>query len=107
MLPDITARRHEAVAEIVPAMDQVPCRATVLLVVTKFLRLTIQIAVLDTGAYLVLRQEITSGTSIAGSIIMGRALAPVEQLIGGWKQLMQARQSFRRLRAFLALAQSF
>ena len=56
-----------------------------------------QIAILGVGAYLVLQQELTSGASIAGSIIMGRALAPVEQMIGGWKQLVQARQSFRRL----------
>jgi ATP-binding cassette subfamily C protein/ATP-binding cassette subfamily C protein EexD len=57
----------------------------------------VQIAILGVGAYLVLLMELSSGASIAGSIIMGRALAPVEQMIGGWKQLVQARQSFRRL----------
>ena len=72
-----------------------------LVAATKFFRLAVQIAILGVGAYLVLQQELTSGASIAGSIIMGRALAPVEQLIGGWKQLVQARQSFRRLHAFL------
>src|SRR5918993_1232756 len=77
-------------------------RAAVLLGATKFFRLAVQISILGVGAYLVLMQELTSGASIAGSIIMGRALAPVEQMIGGWKQLVQARQSFRRLESFLA-----
>ena len=76
--------------------------AAVLLAATKFFRLAVQISILGVGAYLVLTQELTSGASIAGSIVMGRALAPVEQMIGGWKQLVQARQSFRRLQAFLA-----
>jgi ATP-binding cassette subfamily C protein/ATP-binding cassette subfamily C protein EexD len=77
-------------------------RATVLVAATKFFRLAVQIGVLGVGAYLVLQQELTSGASIAGSIIMSRALAPVEQIIAGWKQLVQARQSFRRLQAFMA-----
>jgi ATP-binding cassette subfamily C protein/ATP-binding cassette subfamily C protein EexD len=74
-----------------------------LVAATKFFRLAVQIGILGAGAYLVLQQELTAGASIAGSIIMGRALAPVEQMIGGWKQLVQARQSFRRLQAFLSL----
>ena len=78
-------------------------RAALLVAATKFFRLGVQIAILGVGAYLVLQQELTSGASIAGSIIMGRALAPVEQMIGGWKQLVQARQSFRRLQSFLGL----
>ena len=56
---------------------------------------------LGVGAYLVLQHELTSGALIAGSIIMGRALAPVEMLIGGWKQFVQVRQAFSRLQTFL------
>jgi PrtD family type I secretion system ABC transporter len=76
-------------------------RATALVAITKFVRLAVQIGVLGVGAYLVLQQELTSGASIAGSIIMSRALAPVEQIIAGWKQLVQARQSFSRVQAFM------
>jgi PrtD family type I secretion system ABC transporter len=103
MLPAVMGRWRESVSEMTPPMNRAADRASVLLALTKFMRLAIQVAILGVGAYLVLQQEITSGASIAGSIIMGRALAPVEMLIGGWKQLVQARQSFRRLSAFLAM----
>ena len=102
MLPAVIGRWREAMAETQGPQQQAADRAAILVALTKFFRLAVQIAILGVGAYLVLGQELTSGASIAGSIIMGRALAPVEQMIGGWKQLVQARQSFRRLQAFLA-----
>jgi len=101
MLPAVIGQWRESVAAMTVPQQRAADRAAMLVAATKFFRLAVQIAVLGVGAYLVLQQELTSGASIAGSIIMGRALAPVEQLIGGWKQLVQARQSFRRLQAFL------
>ena len=101
MLPSVIGRWRDAVAAQVEPQQQAADRASVLVSATKFFRLAVQIAILGVGAYLVLNQELTSGASIAGSIIMGRALAPVEQLIGGWKQLVQARQCFQRLQSFL------
>ncbi|HYZ32709.1 MAG TPA: type I secretion system permease/ATPase [Crenalkalicoccus sp.] len=102
MLPAVIGRWRESVAAIAEPQQRAADRAAVLVAATKFFRLGVQIAILGVGAYLVLMQELTSGASIAGSIIMGRALAPVEQMIGGWKQLVQARQSWRRLQSFLA-----
>jgi ATP-binding cassette subfamily C protein/ATP-binding cassette subfamily C protein EexD len=102
MQPAIMARWQESQAELTPAQATAADRAAVLLALTKFFRLAVQIAILGVGAYLTLQQELTAGASIAASIIMGRALAPVEQLIGGWKQLVQARQSWKRLDGFLA-----
>jgi PrtD family type I secretion system ABC transporter len=102
MLPSVIGRWRESVAAMTEPQQRAADRAAMLVAATKFFRLAVQIAILGVGAYLVLQQELTSGASIAGSIIMGRALAPVEQMIGGWKQLVQARQSFRRLQAFLA-----
>ena len=103
MLPSVIGRWRESVAAMTAPQQRAADRAALLVAATKFFRLGVQIAILGVGAYLVLQQELTSGASIAGSIIMGRALAPVEQMIGGWKQLVQARQSFRRLQSFLAL----
>lgn len=103
MLPAVMARWQRGVAEMSVPMNQAMDRAAPLLALTKFFRLAVQVAILGIGAYLVLEQQLTAGASIAASIIMGRALAPVEQMIGGWKQLVQARQSWKRLQAFLVL----
>jgi len=103
MGPAVMRRWREAVAEAVPPQSLAADRGAMLIAATKFIRLVVQIGILGVGAYLVLMQELTSGASIAGSIIMGRALAPVEQLIGGWKGLVSARQSYRRLAAFMAM----
>jgi ATP-binding cassette subfamily C protein/ATP-binding cassette subfamily C protein EexD len=103
MLPALLRLWRAGVAESAPLQQQAADRAAILGGVTKFVRLAVQIAVLGVGAYLTLGQHLTSGAAIAGSIIMGRALAPVEQLIGGWKGLVQARQARQRLRAFLAI----
>lgn len=77
-------------------------RATLLTSMSKFLRLIVQVAVLATGAVLVLWHELSAGGMIAASIILSRALAPVEQSIGTWKQTVMARESWQRLRRLLA-----
>src|SRR5258706_8924960 len=63
----------------------------------KFSRQAIQSAMLALGAYIVLDQQVTAGVMIAATILLGRALAPVEQLVGGWKALVEARAAWRRL----------
>ncbi|RSK38898.1 type I secretion system permease/ATPase, partial [Rhodovulum iodosum] len=60
-------------------------------------RMLLQSAILTLGAFLVLRQEITAGMIIASSIIAGRALAPVDQVIGQWRAIGRAADSHRRL----------
>ena len=47
----------------------------------------IQTAMLALGAYIVIDQQVSSGVMIAATILLGRALAPVEQLVGGWRAL--------------------
>lgn len=64
---------------------------------TKTLRLFLQSAMLGLGAWLVLQQELSAGAMIAGSILMGRALAPIESAIGQWALVQRASEGWRRL----------
>src|SRR2546430_13172075 len=70
--------------------------------VSKVLRFALQSGVLGLGAYLVIQQQATAGIIIASSIIVARALAPVELAIANWRGFVSARQSWRRLSDFLA-----
>jgi PrtD family type I secretion system ABC transporter len=78
-------------------------RIAILQAIAKFVRMSLQIAILGVGAWLALDHELSPGAMVAASIIMGRALAPVELLIGQWRSLVGARQARQRLRAALAL----
>jgi PrtD family type I secretion system ABC transporter len=64
---------------------------------SKFWRLLLQSIVLGVGAWLAVEQQITPGALIAGSILAARALAPLEQVVGGWRQIEQARVAYRSL----------
>lgn len=69
--------------------------------VAKLLRYVLQSAILGVGAYLVVNEQASGGIMIASSIMMGRALAPIEVALGTWKQMVAARQSVTRLREIL------
>ncbi len=56
---------------------------------------------LGLGAYLVIKNEVTSGMMIAGSITMGRALAPLDLMVNSWKQFSSAKSAYIRLNALL------
>lgn len=68
---------------------------------SKTLRLCLQSLVLGLGAFLVIRGDMTAGMMIAGSILMGRVLSPIDQLIAVWKQWSGAKLAYRRLDALL------
>ncbi len=70
-------------------------------VATKVFRLFLQSFILAVGAFLAVEQVITPGTMIAASIIMTRALQPVEQAVTNWRSLVQSRQAYRRLKDLL------
>ena len=68
---------------------------------SKTLRLLLQSLMLGLGAYLAISKQITPGMVIAGSIILGRALAPIDQMINAWKGFTGARLSYQRLNDLL------
>ena len=68
--------------------------------VSRVFRMVVQSAMLGMGAYLAVKHEVSSGAIIASSIILGRALAPVEQAVAGWQQLLTARKAYERLTQF-------
>ena len=70
----------------------------------KALRMFLQSAMLALAAWLVIDGAMTAGGMIASSILMGRALAPVEQLVGGWSQAIRAAKGWTALNALLAAA---
>jgi PrtD family type I secretion system ABC transporter len=77
-------------------------RAGAIIATSKFVRMSLQVAILGTGAYLAIGQQISPGIMIAASIVMGRALAPVEQAVGQWKNFVAARQAHARLKQLFA-----
>ncbi|RTR00508.1 type I secretion system permease/ATPase [Halomonas nitroreducens] len=74
-------------------------RAALLASLTRALRLLLQSLILGLGALLVLEERITPGMMIAGSILLGRVLSPVDQLVGSWRGIVGARAAYRRLEA--------
>lgn len=73
----------------------------VLSALAKVIRQIIQVSVLAVGGYLVINDVTTAGVMIASSIIIGRALAPIEQSIQGWRSLTKVRESHDSLHKFL------
>ena len=71
--------------------------------ISKILRMMLQSGILAIGAWLVIHQEATGGIMIASSIMMSRALAPIELAIAHWKGFVTARQAWARLTQLLAL----
>ncbi|HEX7053983.1 MAG TPA: type I secretion system permease/ATPase [Burkholderiales bacterium] len=69
---------------------------------TRLARQLIQTGMLAIGAYVVLQQHVSAGVMIAATILLSRALSPVEQLVAGWRGLVEARAAWRRLTELLS-----
>ncbi|MBM9595874.1 type I secretion system permease/ATPase [Roseitranquillus sediminis] len=102
MADSVTSRwldkRFHALKETLGARD----RTGGFTAVTKGTRLFLQSAMLAAGAWLVLQNEMTAGAMIAGSILLGRALAPIELSLGQWPVVQRARAGWRSLRELLS-----
>ncbi len=84
------------------AQDAAAKRSAFLTGLSKTLRICLQVAVLGYGAYLVLEGQMTAGMIFASSIISGRGLQPIDQVIGGWRQYVVAWSAWLRLNSVLA-----
>lgn len=76
-------------------------RSGVVTSLSRWLRQMIQVVMLAVGAFLIIGQEASPGVMIAATIILGRALGPVESMIRQWKGVVEARRSFHRLAELL------
>lgn len=77
-------------------------KAALLTAATKVVRLSVQIALIGTGAWLAIDRLISPGVMMAAMIIMGRALAPVEHAVANWKRIVAARAARSRLEALFS-----
>lgn len=101
MIPEAVLMWGRETAESLKAQVTAQDRNIVMTAVSKFLRLCTQIAILGWGAWLSLKGELTGGMMIAASIVGSRALAPIEGTIEGWRNFIQARAAYARIKALL------
>ncbi|MEN8638431.1 type I secretion system permease/ATPase [Pseudomonas sichuanensis] len=102
MLGDLRQRWSARTYKVLGLQSVASDRAGAITAVSRTFRQIVQSLVLGLGAYLTLQHEISSGLMIAGSILLGRALAPIDQLIGVWKGFVGARGQYARLHELLA-----
>jgi PrtD family type I secretion system ABC transporter len=77
-------------------------RAATVQAAIRFLRLSMQSVILGLGAWLVIEHSATGGAMFAASLLLGRALQPIEQITGSWRTLVSVRDALRRLGALFA-----
>lgn len=102
MLPNLQARWFKLHGKFLHLQAEASEKAGLVGAITKFVQVSLQSLILGLGALLVLEGKITPGMMIASSILVGRALAPVQQVIGVWKSWASTRSAFERLSAVLA-----
>jgi ATP-binding cassette subfamily C protein len=101
MLPALGRRWQKVQGRMLRLTDEGQCRGRALAALTRSARMGMQVAVIALGAVLVIDRQITAGSLIAAAILMGRFLAPFEQLISGWRQWVLAAGAWRRIRTLL------
>lgn len=99
MLGGVTTRWESFNDSVMKLQTQASRKAGLLQSMSGWLRQSMQVFIYGVGAWLTLKGEATAGVMIASSIIMGRALAPVQMGMGSWKQMIEARGSWTRLNA--------
>jgi ATP-binding cassette subfamily C exporter for protease/lipase len=101
MLPNLMKRWFGFHGKFLQIQAEASEKAGVVNAITKFVQVSLQSLVLGLGALLVLENEISGGMMIAASILVGRTLAPVQQVIGVWKSWSGTRSAWERLNKLL------
>jgi PrtD family type I secretion system ABC transporter len=100
----ILARWQAKTDEVAALHGPVACRTVGMAALARTLRQAVQVGMLAVGAWLVLTEQGSPGIIVACTVLLGRALYPVEQLVGSWKLIAQARSAFRNLAQLLDTA---
>lgn len=101
MVGHVTARWRRLNDAVIGLQTRASHKAGLLRAVSKSLRTGLQVAIYAVGAYLTVMHESTAGVMIAASIVMGRALAPIDQAMATYKQSLDARSSYNHLKELL------
>lgn len=101
MLGQMRERWMRSQAEFLAALGESNERSARVGGIVRFFRTVLQSGILGVGAWLVLEQKLTPGGMIAASILLGRALAPVDLAISSWRNVVTAREAFKRLNKLL------
>lgn len=97
MSPALRQRWEVAQEKFIACQQQASGYNTMVASITRFIRLSLQSMVLGLGAWLAIRGELTPGMMIAGSILLARALSPIEQIIGAWRQWKNVQDALERI----------
>ncbi|NWE70269.1 type I secretion system permease/ATPase [Pseudomonas gingeri] len=97
MLGALRKRWFQIHSRFLARQNQASDTGAIVASLSKSLRLCLQSLVLGLGALLVIKGDMSAGMMIAGSILMGRVLSPIDQLIAVWKQWSAAKLAYRRL----------
>ena len=101
MVGNVAARWGKVNTTIINLQTRASRSAGLLQAISRSLRMGLQVLIYAVGAYLTIQHESTAGIMIAASIIMGRALAPIDQAMATYKQSLEAKGSYGRLKALL------
>ncbi|APQ12925.1 peptidase [Pseudomonas oryzihabitans] len=101
MLPSLFERWRQRNYRVLALQAKASERGGALSTLSKTLRMILQSLILGLGAWLVIDHQITPGLMTAGSLLLGRALAPIDLMIGSWKGFVTARGQYERLNSLL------
>ena len=102
MLPSLMSRWFNLHARFLQLQADASEKSGIVTALSKFVRISIQSLVLGLGALLVIEGKMSPGMMIAGSILLGKATGPIDQLIGVWKQWSGVKSAYDRLNELLA-----